>query len=140
METFNTAKVELNKITNALKQAELKLILNDIKISEFDEEKYNEFLNHMNDDLNTPNAYMVIFDTIKQLNQTIRTKDTDFTLLAKYYNAIRKMLKILGIEIEKLVMTDEDKTTYNLWNQAKAEKNFEKADEYRAILTKKGII
>lgn len=139
-DTFNTAKVELNKITNALKQAELKLILNDIDNREYDEEKYKEFLNHMNDDLNTPNAYMVIFDTIKLLNQNIRTKDIDFAVVSKYYNAIRKMLDILGIEIDRLEMTEEDKTTYNLWNQAKIDKDFEKADEYRAILTAKGII
>lgn len=139
-DTFNTAKVELNKITNALKQAELKLILNDIDNREYDEEKYKEFLNHMNDDLNTPNAYMVIFDTIKLLNQNIRTKDIDFAVVSKYYNAIRKMLDILGIEIDRLEMTEEDKTTYNLWNQAKIDKDFEKADEYRAILIAKGII
>ena len=94
----------------------------------------------MNDDLNTPNAYMVIFDTIKLLNQNIRTKDIDFAVVSKYYNAIRKMLDILGIEIDRLEMTEEDKTTYNLWNQAKIDKDFEKADEYRAILTAKGII
>ena len=139
-DTFNTAKVELNKITNALKQAELKMILNNVESSEYDEEKYNEFLNHMNNDLNTPNAYMVIFDTIKLLNQNLRTKDINFDNVAKYYNSIKKMLYILGIDIKKLEMSEEDINTYNLWNKAKQEKNFEKADEYRTILAAKGII
>ena len=139
-DTFNTAKVELNKITNALKQAELKMILNNVESSEYDEEKYNEFLNHMNDDLNTPNAYMVIFDTIKLLNQNLRTKDINFDNVAKYYNSIKKMLYILGIDIKKLEMSEEDINTSNLWNKAKQEKNFEKADEYRTILAAKGII
>ena len=139
-DTFNTDKVELNKITNALKQAELKMILNNVESSEYDEEKYNEFLNHMNDDLNTPNAYMVIFDTIKLLNQNLRTKDINFDNVAKYYNSIKKMLYILGIDIKKLEMSEEDINTYNLWNKAKQEKNFEKADEYRTILAAKGII
>lgn len=139
-DTFNTAKAELNKITNALKQAELKMILNDIKSSEYDEEKFNEFLNHMNDDLNTPNAYMVIFDTIKLLNQNLRTKDINFDSVAKYYNSIKKMLYILGIDVKKLEMSEEDIKTYNLWIEAKQEKNFEKADEYRTILAAKGII
>lgn len=139
-DTFNTAKVELNKITNALKQAELKMILNNVESSEYDEEKYNEFLNHMNDDLNTPNAYMVIFDTIKLLNRNLRTKDINFDNVAKYYNSIKKMLYILGIDIKKLEMSEEDINTYNLWNKVKQEKNFEKADEYRTILAAKGII
>ena len=50
------------------------------------------------------------------------------------------MLYILGIDIKKLEMSEEDINTYNLWNKAKQEKNFEKADEYRTILAAKGII
>ena len=51
----------------------------------------------MADDLNTPNAYMVIFDTVKLLNQALRTKDIDWKQVSAQYNAIEKMLEILGI-------------------------------------------
>ena len=140
-ETFNAAKVELNKIENALKQVDVKCAINNIELTDdINEDKYNEFLKQMEDDLNTPNAYMVIFDTVKLLNQNLRTKDIDYIEVSKNYNAINKMLSILGIFIDKVVLDEEDKNTYNLWMQAKANKDFETADKYRAILLEKGIL
>ncbi len=140
-ETFNAAKVELNKIENALKQVDVKCAINNIELTDdINEDKYNEFLKQMEDDLNTPNAYMVIFDTVKLLNQNLRTKDIDYIEVSKNYNAINKMLSILGIFIDKVVLDEEDKNTYNLWMQAKTNKDFETADKYRAILLEKGIL
>ncbi len=140
-ETFNAAKVELNKIENALKQVDVKCAINNIELTDdINEDKYNEFLKQMEDDLNTPNAYMVIFDTVKLLNQNLRTKDIDYIEVSRNYNAINKMLSILGIFIDKVVLDEEDKNTYNLWMQAKANKDFETADKYRAILLEKGIL
>jgi len=140
-ETFETSKTELGKIETALKQAEVKASLADYTFGEeFNEEKYNEFLAQMSDDLNTPNAYMVIFDTVKLLNQALRVRDIDFAEVSKQYRAIKKMLYILGIYIDEVKLSSEDKDTYNNWAQAKANKDFETADKYRAILTEKGII
>ena len=140
-ETFAAAKTELNKIETVLKQVEVKSQINNVELTnDINQDKYNEFLEQMKDDLNTPNAYMVIFDTVKLLNQNLRTKDIDYTEVSKNYNAIIKMLEILGIFIDKVKLTDEDKDTYNKWNQAKSEKDFETADKYRAVLTEKGIL
>ncbi|MDO5440778.1 MAG: cysteine--tRNA ligase [Erysipelotrichaceae bacterium] len=140
-QTFEAAKTELNKIETVLKQVDVKASLNDIKLSnDYNEEKYNEFINQMSDDLNTPNAYMVIFDTVKLLNQALRTKDINWDDVAKNYNAINKMLEILGIFIKKIELTAEDKDTYNKWNEAKANKDFETADKYRNELISKGIL
>ena len=94
----------------------------------------------MADDLNTPNAYMVIFDTVKLLNQNLRTREIDWEEVAKNYNAIQKMLEILGIFIDKTVLDEEDRKIYQEWNKAKAEKDFETADKYRNILMEKGIL
>ena len=140
-QTFETAKTELNKIETVLKQVEVKTILNNIELSkEINEEKYNEFLKQMADDLNTPNAYMVLFDTVKLLNQALRTKDIDWNNVSNNYNAILKMLEILGIFFDKIKMSDEDKDIYNKWNETKAKKDFKTADEYRSILMNKGIL
>lgn len=140
-ETFNAAKVELNKIETALKQLEVKSQIESVEPTDsFDTEKYNEFLEQMADDLNTPNAYMVIFDTLKLLNQALRTKDIDWNKAFSEYNAIRKMLEILGVFVDKVVLSDEDKQVYNLWQKAKAEKDFDTADKYRNELITKGIL
>ena len=82
----------------------------------------------MADDLNTPNAYMVIYDTVKLLNQSLRQKEINWSEVYKYYNTINKMLEILGIFIKKVTLTDEDKDLYNKMNEAKANKYYEKAN------------
>ena len=140
-ETFNAAKTELNKIETVLKQAEVKSQINNVSLSsEFNKEKYEEFLVQMEDDLNTPNAYMIIFDTVKLLNQSLRTKDINYDEVSKNYNAIIKMLEVLGVFIKKVNLSQEDKETYNKWNEAKVNKDFETADKYRNILIEKGIL
>lgn len=140
-DTFTTAKTELGKIENALKQAELKAILANQKFSDdYDEDKFAQFMICMSDDLNTPNAYTVLFDTVKLLNQSLRTRDVDFTKLGLYYRAVKKMLGILGIFIDELNLSEEDRQLYSAWDNAKKEKDFAKADEYRAKLSEKGIL
>ena len=140
-ETFNAATTELNKITTALKQVEVKSQIEGVTLSDdFNEDKYKEFLDQMADDLNTPNAYMVIFDTLKLLNQSLRTKDINWKDVSANYNAIEKMLEILGIFVDKVVLSEEDKEIYSKWNEAKKAKDFETADKYRTILTEKGIL
>lgn len=140
-ETFNAAKTELNKIETVLKQVEVKSQIAGVVLSDdFNKEKYQEFLDQMADDLNTPNAYMVIFDTVKLLNQSLRTRDIDWNEVSNNYNAIEKMLEILGIFIDKIVLSDDDKKIYDNWNKAKADKDFETADSYRNELIAKGIL
>lgn len=140
-ETFEACKAELNKIETAMKQAQVKIQLAEIIPSNFyDEKSYNDFLQAMSDDLNTPNAYKVIFDTVKMLNQSLRVKEIDYQQVEKYYNSLDKMLDILGIKPLKIVMTPENKEIYHKWNQAKAEKDFASADKYRAILIAENIL
>ena len=140
-ETFAAAKTELSKIETALKQAEVKAQIANAELgNEYDKTKYQEFIDQMADDLNTPNAYMVIFDTLKLLNQALRVKEIDFKAVGKEYNAIEKMLEILGIFIDRTVLSDEDRQIYKNWNEAKANKDFETADKYRSQLIEKGIL
>ena len=140
-ETLEAARKELGRIETVLRQVELKKEIAGVKFNdEYNKEKFEEFLNQMSDDLNTPNGYMVIFDVVKILNQQLRNKEIDFDEIAVNYNALKKMLEVLGIFIDELKMSDEDKDIYQKWNDAKADKDFEKADEYRNILTSKGIL
>ena len=140
-ETFESAKTELEKIKTVLKQVEVKAQLAGFKFKEeYDEVKYKEFLDQMADDLNTPNAYMVIFDTVKLLNQALRVKEIDWNIVNKEYKAIRKMLYVLGIYIDEIILDDEAKDLYEKWNVAKSNKNFDEADKYRNALIQKGIL
>ncbi len=140
-EVIETSKKELDKIVSALKNSRIKVQLNDIEISDIkDEESYRSFLDAMDDDLNTPNAYTVIYDTVKKLNNSLRTKDLDYDLIIKYINSIEAMLDVLGIEYNTYKLSQEDKQLFLNWNNAKAEKDFETADKYRNELSMKGLI
>ena len=50
------------------------------------------------------------------------------------------MLYILGIEFDKITMSEEDKEMYQNWRSAVKEKDFEIADTLRAALIEKGIL
>jgi len=139
-ELIEQADSELQKISQALKQAGLKLALNDFDTTDYDEVNYASFLTCLNNDLNTANAYAVIFEVVKEINQLLRATTTDLGALAIKKNALLKMLDILGIEFAPFVLSAADKTLYEEWQKAKAAKDFEKADQLRSELTDKGIL
>lgn len=140
-ETIETARKELSRVLLPLKQADIKAGLAGITLSDaYDEESYRHFLDQLDDDMNTPNAYEVIFNTVKQLNTALRSKEIDFETVSKYRNAVEKMLNVLGIIVDKVVLSDEDKELFAKWNDAKSAKDFAKADEYRNELTARGLL
>ncbi len=140
-ETFDTVKAELAKITQILKQVEVKAQLADVEFDTvYNEDLYGQFLDAMADDLNTPNAYKVIFDTVKVLNQDLRVREIDWEKTGRDYNALQKELSVLGICFEKVILSEEDREIYHNWEKARSEKDFEKADIYRNQLMEKGII
>ncbi|MBQ9153100.1 MAG: cysteine--tRNA ligase [Solobacterium sp.] len=140
-ETIETARKELDRVLNPLKQADIKAALAHAVFTEdFDQEAYRAFLDQMDDDMNTPNAYAVIYDTVKKLNGALRQREIDFETVGKYRNGVEKMLKVLGIIVEKPVITDEDIALFEKWNEAKKNKDFASADVYRGELAQKGLL
>jgi len=140
-ETIETARKELDKVLTPLKQAYIKAALADYVMGDdYDKESYRAFLDCLDDDMNTPNAYAVIFETVKKLNQTLRQREIDFTQLTLYSNAVEKMLNVLGIVVDKPVIGETEKELFAKWNQAKADKDFDSADKYRNELAEKGLL
>ena len=140
-EAIKQAQTELNKVLTALKQAYIKVAIMDIDWNtEYDLETFNKFLLAMSDDLNTQNAYMEIFETVKLLNNKIRAKDIDWHQVISLSNSIIKMLDVLGIEVDLPKVTTSDKELFNKWELAKQEKDFKSADKYRTQLLERGLI
>lgn len=140
-ETIETARKELDKVLNPMRQADVKAALAGAETGEaFDQELYRSFLDQMDDDMNTPNAYSVIFDTVKKLNQALRQREIDFAAVGSYRNAVEKMLNVLGITVEKPEVTEDDRKMFDQWNAAKKEKNFTEADNYRRRLMERGLL
>ena len=139
-EIIESSKAELTKIITAYKQACVKLEVNNIKVAGMNEDAYKRFMDAMADDLNTPNAYAVIFEIVKNINQLVRVKEVNFEALGKEVNTLVRCMNVLGIVLPDMTMSDEDKKMYQEWMDAKSVKDFEKADKLRAQLSQKGIL
>ena len=140
-ETIETARKELDRVMTPLKQADVKAAMARYVFADaYDEESYRAFLDQMDDDMNTPNAYAVIYDTVKKLNGALRQREIDFAAVGKYRNAVEKMLDILGVVVVKPEVTDEDIALFEKWNEAKKNKDFASADVYRGKLAEKGLM
>ena len=72
-----------------------------------------------------------------KLNNEQRNKGENILLLT---NKILTITNILGLVYDMPNLSESQKETYNKWNEARTNKDFEKADEYRNILINEGIL
>ena len=139
-DVVETAKTEVNKALSALRQVEIKVQLSDLEIKDMDHTAfYDAFLEAMQDDLNTPNAKMRIFDVVKAININLRARELKDEIFAQYHD-LKAMLDVLGIEHNYFNVSNELKEVYTKWNQAKNDKDFALADEYRKVLMEANVL
>ncbi len=112
-------------------------------------EEYKEFVDAMDDDLNTSRALAVLFELTNKAN-----KDVPYA-----YTLLHKLAEILGFTFEKAKLSDEELKeklkfisdelgeTYSSMEEiiekrklARAEKNWDIADKIRIALDKSGIV
>lgn len=124
------------KIKTVLKKANLQLNINSTNYTttQIKDEMFEEY---MNDDFNTPNVITHILNLVKELNGELRNNGTKVLLLT---NKILTITNVLGLVYDMPILTEEQKDIYNKWNEARNDKNFEKADKYRNILINEDII
>ena len=139
-EAIETAKKELQKIQTAYKQAVVQLQLENAPEMEADPQMMQSFVDALNDDLNTPNAISVVYEVVKTINQTLRSRPMPKEKLASCTQALKTMLSVLGIQLDEVHLSEEDKKMYRDWRKAVKEKDFTTADAYRATLQEKGIL
>ena len=119
------------KWQRAYKQGLYELQLKQVESNEVCEADINQFVEYMNQDLNVQNVMMLIEQIVKELNMaTVSIK----------FNTLDKILKVLGINLFVKKMNDEQIEVYKNWNEARALKDFEKADIYRNMLVNWEII
>ena len=118
-----------------------------LDITKFDE--YKEFVEAMDDDLNTSKALAVLFDLTNKAN-----KDVDYA-----YSLLYKLASVLGFTFDKASLSEDELkevlanvsadlgTNYESMDSliaarkdARAEKNWELADKIRISLDKHGIV
>ncbi|MFU8793539.1 MAG: cysteine--tRNA ligase [Acholeplasmataceae bacterium] len=125
---------EYDKIKRTLKKTMLTLRLNHMTSKDVDVDIMKQFEAYMNDDLNTPNVLTLIQEVIKTMNKT-----SDLSLLLTHHETLMTILDLLGIDMQ-LNLSDDILETYQDWEKARIEKNYEKADALRQVLIDKGWI
>ncbi len=146
----------INYSTEALDQSKQSLdrlyfTLRDLDLTKAQvphEEDYTKrFLAALADDLNTPEAFAVIFELAREIN---RLKNTDKKQAESYGKLLVELSKIFGIcqQHPEQYFRQQINTTEISWIEnliaerelARAEKNWEKADNLREELLAKSII
>lgn len=139
-EVLASAATEVNNILNPLKQVDIQLQLNKIKVDNGlnDESIKTNFLSALCDDLNTANGLSVLFQTIKELNQVLRRQDYNRAIVLR--NNVLEMLEILGLEYKAPILSASDIELFKQWKAYRKAKDFTKADELRTELIKRGLM
>ncbi len=137
-ELMNSVVKEYEKVYRATKQLFVEADLNDAFNDELVLESVEEMNKAMDQDFNTPNVITGLYSLVKRINLAVRSKDVES--YGKLYNTIQKYFFVLGLDISFERMDEESKELYKEWITARKEKNFNRADELRGILTEKGVI
>lgn len=108
--------------------------------SKYNETLYNEFMNEMAHDFNTPNAITVLYKLIKEINIMLRQKEKDDNLLNQYLKTLDVMLYVFGLTVNIKKLTNDELTLVNSWYEARNNKDYELADSLRKEISEKGIV
>lgn len=143
-EVLNNYVKEWDKITRVYKQLFLKLDLNnglDINANLSAELGIveNHFVEAMDADFNTPNAITAMQDLVKKTNQLLRSK-TELDVLKSALTLFTDFFGVFGLKVKNHRLSEEDKKTYILWEEARKNKNFEEADTHRKLLLDHGVL
>ena len=139
-ETVKEAQQEITRMQMAYKQAALKLQANGVDLEKGQPVYIDKFLEALANDLNTANALAELYNLLKDMNQQIRNKETDFDTLNNQFKTLTDMFYVLGLDITYVKFDDNISTLYKEYLQSKENKDFAKSDEIRNILTAKGVM
>ena len=112
--------------------------------SDLHDDSVKEFKDSMNDDLNTPEALSILFGLAKSINSSQDTQDQSM-----YASTMRELGKVLGLLNDSSEaffqyganLTDEEiNHKIEERNQARDNKDFQKADQIRDELEAQGIL
>lgn len=132
MDLFNQYAKEYDKWVRAYKQCLFELQYKGLLKDEVDPSLIDEFKKYMDDDFNVQNVLTLINNIVKVMNTSLRAKDYD--TLALKLHTLEVILDVLHINLFVDKMTEEQLAVYKEWQEARLNKDFEKADIARAKL------
>ncbi len=129
------------RLKNLMEKAEGTLKEEEQQLLESQKEYIEKFEAAMDDDFNTADAISAIFEFVKFINIEA-TKEKSKELLEGFWKTLHDLANVLGIILEQKeeILDEEIEHLIAERQNARKEKNFERADEIRDILLEKGII
>lgn len=138
-DTISEATKTYQKIQACYRSLSIRLQRAGIDVSSVKGDKEDAFFDELCSDLNTPNALSVLFAEMKQANQNMRQRDASLDVLKGNYGRLRDYLFALGIDGGEVILDEEARELYRLYDETKAAKDFEKSDLLRGKLIEKGV-
>lgn len=114
-------------------------------LSSFDllDEFKNRFIEYMDDDLNVSGALSVVFEMVKFINNKISENEKmTFEFVEKSISLFDEFMEVFGLKVDnfELNLPEEIKNLIEKRKIARENKNWDKADEIRDYLKKKGYL
>lgn len=124
------------------KSLSLNLIDNDAEWLEKIENHKAAFEAAMKDDFNTAKAISIIFDLTREANFYLEQKQTSEKVIEAFQQQINSLLKVLGLTLnaEEELLDEDIEQLIEEREEARANKDFKRADEIRDLLGEKDII
>ena len=139
-ETVKEAQQEIARMQMAYKQAALKLQAAGVDLQNGQPVYINKFIEALANDLNTANALAELYNLLKDINQQIRNRDTDYDVLNNQFKTLNDMFYFLGLDITYVKFDDNISALYKEYLESKENKDFAKSDEIRKLLIEKGVM
>ena len=147
-ESLIESKTNLARLQTAYDNAMYRLgnedaqLEDDSKVMDVFARLSNEFTEKMDDDFNAANGITVLYEWAKQLNIYSEREEVSAVVLEKAMTDFQTLLSIFGIELKKEteLLDEEIDALIQERNDARKEKNFQRADEIRDQLKEQGIV
>ena len=139
-ETVTQAQQEIARMQMAYKQAALKLQANGVDLEKGQPVYIDKFIEALANDLNTANALAELYNLLKDINQQVRNRETDYDLLNNQFKTLTDMFYVLGLDITYVKFDDSISQLYKDYLLSKENKDFAKSDEIRKVLIEKGVM
>lgn len=100
------------------------------------------FYKELDDDFNTPQAFAVLFDFIKKINQFLDqdlVSKKDATIIYKFFEEVNDIFGIINFKKVNRIIPAEIKKLVKEREQARKDQKWQKSDEIRAEIEKKGF-
>jgi cysteinyl-tRNA synthetase len=133
--SLSDAQSALDRISGFIKRAKLQTSSVTVPLPE-------SFVSAMNSDLNVPGALAVIHETVRAGNTALDANDIN--IVTTCLSQIAQMVEVLGLMLEEAkeidpALTQKIEELISLRAEAKASKDFAKADQIRDELTTLGV-